>query len=183
MAMTDAAIPRTEMPSSQETPVKSADEQVDALSSKEADERVRESLAESQDEILHAEAVPELDAARESSARVPAQGQTPVPVSSRDEVTIEVEKILEEGMGPFFQSLPPEARPVFKQKGEEASVRISDMIRTLKVSVKKVTELILAWLRTIPGVNKYFLAQEAKIKTDRIMELAEARREGRANEV
>jgi hypothetical protein len=40
-----------------------------------------------------------------------------------------------------------------------------------KVNVKKVRDLIIKWLRIIPGVNRYFLEQEAKIKSDRLLEL------------
>jgi hypothetical protein len=34
-------------------------------------------------------------------------------------------------------------------------------------------KLIREWLLIIPGVNKYFLEQEAKIKTDKIQQLYE----------
>lgn len=91
-------------------------------------------------------------------------------------MTIEVEKVLEDGLGPFYASLPPEAKPLFKEKGELAAREISEMLRTLHVNVKRVLQLIYQWLKVIPGVNKFFLEQEAKIKTDRIMALEEERR-------
>ena len=141
-----------------------------------ADERVRETLAETKDAVLHAEQI----ASSETTEQTPsatAQDVAQQSTSTKDEVTIEVEKVLEEGLGPFYSSLPPEAKPLFKKKGEEASQEISEMVRTLHVNVKRILQLIHAWLRTIPGVNKFFLEQEAKIKTDRIMELAEARKE------
>ena len=36
-----------------------------------------------------------------------------------------------------------------------------------------VMELVYEWLRMIPKINKYFLEQEAKIKTDKIVKYAE----------
>ena len=51
------------------------------------------------------------------------------------------------------------------------------MVRGFRVKVKRVLELIYEWLKTIPGVNKFFLEQEAKIKTDEIMELEKVLKE------
>jgi hypothetical protein len=41
------------------------------------------------------------------------------------------------------------------------------------VSTKKIFVLIRAWLKIIPGVNRFFLEQEAKIKTDKILFVTE----------
>ena len=144
------------------------------VSAIEADESVRETLAETEDNILHAEQKPELEVAEES---VPVACATAAQPVSKDEVTIEVEKVLEEGLGPFYASLPDSAKPLFKQRGEEASREISEMVRNFHVQARRVLQLIYVWLKTIPGVNKFFLEQEAKIKTDRIIALEEARRQ------
>jgi hypothetical protein len=40
-----------------------------------------------------------------------------------------------------------------------------------KFKVKAIVDLIKKWLAIIPGVNKFFLEQEAKIKTDQIIAL------------
>jgi len=47
------------------------------------------------------------------------------------------------------------------------------MVGSFKIKARKVLHLIRDWLKIIPGINKYFLEQEAKIKTDKIIELAE----------
>lgn len=144
------------------------------VSSVEADETAWEQSAEHRDDILEAEERPELEALQEApSASV---GAAPAAVAGKDEVIIEVERILEEGLGPYYASLPEEARPVFKQKGEEVAKEVSEMVRTFKFRVARTLQLITDWLKTIPGVNRFFLEQEAKIKTDRIMELIEERR-------
>ena len=46
------------------------------------------------------------------------------------------------------------------------------MIETGKAVGRKILKLIRSWLKLIPGVNKFFLEQEAKIKTDKIVDLA-----------
>ncbi len=137
----------------------------------EADEAAIEALPETRDDILHAEEVTELEAAQGSSTT--PQTQTP---SDKDETVIEVEHVLEEGLGPFFESLPPDARPVFKQKGEEVATELARMVSSMHVNVRRALRLIADWLKTIPGVNRFFLEQEAKIKTDRIVALTEERK-------
>lgn len=111
----------------------------------------------------------------------------PTPVQSvvvlKDEVTIEVEKLLEEGLGDFYATLTPAAKIAFKQKGEIAAVEISTMVRSLHLQVKRALKLIRDWLLTIPSVNRFFLEQEAKIKVDLIQELIEARKEDASKKV
>lgn len=48
---------------------------------------------------------------------------------------------------------------------------IGTMLQATKVQTKKIVELLLAWLRIIPGVNRFFLEQEAKIKADKLLAL------------
>lgn len=164
--------PRVEAPLAAPEPER-ASQQAAELTSVEADEAARETLAETKDDILHAESKPELEAAMEQ----PLPGATgAVPQAPKDEVTVEVEKVLEDGIGPFYASLPDDAKPLFKKKGEEAAREIAGMVRSLHVQVKRVLQLITQWLKTIPGVNAFFLEQEAKIKTDRIVALAEERK-------
>jgi len=49
---------------------------------------------------------------------------------------------------------------------------ISMSVRTAKFSFRKALGLIRDWLRIIPGVNRFFLEQEAKIKADKISDIA-----------
>ena len=89
----------------------------------------------------------------------------------RPEVLTEIEKILEEDLAETYFRLEPELRQKFKTKGEKTALKISELLGQAKVRVKNIFRLILDWLKLIPGVNKFFLIQEAKIKTDRIMKL------------
>jgi hypothetical protein len=74
--------------------------------------------------------------------------------------------------------MPEDAKQRFWQKGKEIGALVADMVRHYKVEVKRVLHLLKEWLISIPGVNRFFLEQEAKIKTDRILDLERQRHEG-----
>lgn len=150
------------------------------ISSVEADEAAYEQSSERLDDILHAETAPKTQIYAKPS------GDSGVSVNdsyaiTKDPIVIEVEKILEDGIGSFYGSLPENAKAEFKKKGEETASEISEMVRTFHVKFRKLLFLISDWLKTIPGVNRFFLEQEAKIKADRIMQLVEARKHDREN--
>lgn len=84
---------------------------------------------------------------------------------------IRIEEILEEDLGEVYLSLPQNLKKEFKTKGEQTAIRIELAVRKTKVKVKEIVKLIIEWLKIIPGVNRYFLEQEAKIKTDKILKL------------
>ncbi|PIT88087.1 MAG: hypothetical protein COU29_03680 [Candidatus Magasanikbacteria bacterium CG10_big_fil_rev_8_21_14_0_10_36_32] len=89
----------------------------------------------------------------------------------RDELALKVEKIMEEGIRESYEKLSPIAQQEFKIKGEETADKISELLHATKIKVKKIFRLILEWLYMLPGVNRFFLEQEAKIKTDYIIGL------------
>jgi hypothetical protein len=83
----------------------------------------------------------------------------------------QIEAILAEGLEQMYLGLTPEKRVEFKAKGEETARTINELLSTGKANLKKVVDLIIAWLTLIPGVNRFFLEQEAKIKADEIIDL------------
>jgi len=92
--------------------------------------------------------------------------------SSDNQVVLEkVEKILAQDMDSIFLSLDAQAQAEFKRRGEETSRKIVKLLGRATVPIKKIVNLIIAWLRVIPQVNRFYLEQEAKIKTDKIMRL------------
>lgn len=119
----------------------------------------------------------------------PAHGETQVAAAyvtmappsqiSKDPVLQRVEQIMEADMKDTYMSLPPAAKARFKKQGEAAAEKIRAMLASAKVNAHKVLKILVSWLRTIPHVNRFFLEQEAKLKTDRIMQYAEKEREGR----
>ncbi|MDD5290803.1 MAG: hypothetical protein PHZ04_01680 [Patescibacteria group bacterium] len=97
-------------------------------------------------------------------------GEAAQAVKEREE---KVGKILEAGMEEIYLNLPANKQAEFKAKGEETVREINGLLGKAKVKVEKIISLIKKWLSVIPGVNKFFLEQEAKIKADEIMKLKE----------
>jgi len=87
---------------------------------------------------------------------------------AKSESLIQIEKILEEDLGEIYLKMTPSERLAFKAKGEETATKIEQLLKKAKVAGRKILKLIIAWLKLIPGVNKFFLEQEAKIKVDRL---------------
>ncbi|MDD5071818.1 MAG: hypothetical protein PHQ42_03730 [Patescibacteria group bacterium] len=91
----------------------------------------------------------------------------------RKEREEKIGKILETGMEEVYLSLPADKQREFKARGEATTREINKLLGKVKVKAEKIVYLIKKWLSIIPGVNKFFLEQEAKIKTDEIMKLKE----------
>jgi uncharacterized protein YgbK (DUF1537 family) len=138
-----------------------------------AAEQVAEQQMEQQEQQAEREAFLEEAPTSTVPATATAEPVAPAAEVQKDEVTIEVEKILEAGLGEYVPDMPEEARQRFLKKGGEVAAQLSTMVRTLNIQVSLVVKLLKEWLLTIPGVNKYFIEQEAKIKADRIIELAD----------
>lgn len=83
----------------------------------------------------------------------------------------DIENVLEEGLVQFYKELTPRQKSQFKTEGERTARKIEELLRRAKVAVIEIIRLIRSWLRMIPGVNVFFLEQEAKIKAERIIAL------------
>lgn len=88
-----------------------------------------------------------------------------------DDLTQQIEKIMEEGLVTAFKAMTPVQQQEFKMKGEETAGAIRQLLNKTHVKIKKVFELLLNWLKLLPGVSRFFLEQEAKIKADKILHL------------
>ena len=93
----------------------------------------------------------------------------PVQPPQKDEFTSQIETILQADLTDLFLALPEDKRFSFKAEGEKIAQQIRVLVDETVVKAKTIYELIKAWLKKLPGVNKFFLEQEAKIKTDRIL--------------
>ncbi len=96
-------------------------------------------------------------------------------VPNQEIVFKKVEAILADGMDKVFLTMDVASQAKFKAQGEQTTREIMTLLQKTKVKSKQVIELILNWLRIIPGVNKFYLEQEAKIKADRIMRVYEGK--------
>jgi hypothetical protein len=103
------------------------------------------------------------------------QKKKPVVQPIRDEVTVKIEKIMEEGLGDAYERLSPIAKQEFKLKGEQTAIKIRELLQKTHVKAKKILRLILDWLRILPGINHFFVEQEAKIKTERIIRISNSK--------
>ncbi len=90
---------------------------------------------------------------------------------NREEREKEVESIMSAGLEESFLQMPEEKRSEFKQAGEETAQKINGLLDKAKVRVKKIVSLLKKWLSLLPGANKFFIEQEAKIRADKISKL------------
>ena len=115
---------------------------------------------------------PEKVKADESLSKKSEVSAQPLPVSAwQEERARAIDNILAEGLNEIFLQLKPDEQRAFKKKGEETVKEINSLLDKTRLRVEKIIALIRAWLKMIPGVNKFFLEQEVKIKADKIMKL------------
>lgn len=89
----------------------------------------------------------------------------------KDQLTVDIEKIMEEDLKDAFRELDTIQKEEFKIKGEETALNIRNVMRQTKIKAKAIIRLLIRWLKMLPGVNRFFIEQEAKIKADKIMAL------------
>ncbi len=80
-----------------------------------------------------------------------------------------IEAILEDDLDELYFKMDETHRRIFKEEGEKTAYQIERVITIGKAVTFKILELIKQWLSLIPGMNKFFIIQEAKIKTDKII--------------
>ncbi len=79
--------------------------------------------------------------------------------------------ILSEGLEETFLAMSAEKQKNFKEEGEVTVKKINILLDAAKINISKIATLIRKWLSIIPGINHFFLDQEAKIKTDKIIKI------------
>ncbi|MDO8499364.1 MAG: hypothetical protein Q7S66_01745 [bacterium] len=103
--------------------------------------------------------------------KFPGLPSTPVIPTFKDDTTIKIEKIMEEDLKEIFATLSPITKQEFKLKGETTAAKIRELLKSSHSKAKKIFALIVEWLKILPGINRFFLEQEAKIKTDKMIGL------------
>lgn len=83
----------------------------------------------------------------------------------------QVENILAKDLDEIYLTLNPRQRQEFKIKGEQTASKINQLLAQTKINIGEIIKLIKKWLSLIPGMNKYFLEQAAKIKADEIVKM------------
>ncbi len=90
------------------------------------------------------------------------------PLTPRQEA---IDDILEDGLTDIYLSLSPEKQQELQKVGAQTVRQIDVLLDHVKSQWRKIMSLIRHFLSIIPGINKFFLEQEVKIKTDRIIAL------------
>lgn len=98
-----------------------------------------------------------------------------LPISAPDQQLQQVEQVLAEGLEDIFKALPPAEQQKFKVAGEQAAQEVFGLLGQVKVKVSAIVDVLRRWLSTIPGVNKFFVEQEAKIKAQKLVSLTRPR--------
>lgn len=113
----------------------------------------------------------------ESQPESPTESKSPIQAQhvsipiAKDPLTHQIEKILEDDLGELYFQMAAETQLKFKLEGERVTSTIRQIIKSGIVKIKKILSLILDWLHIIPGVNKFFIEKEAKIKAEKILAL------------
>lgn len=100
-----------------------------------------------------------------SAASLPIQQ---LPKDVQDEIK-NIENILQEGLEETYKTMDPVSQMQFKTQGEDTARAINILFNKTKVKIKEIVDLIIKWLKIIPGLNKFFAEQEAKIKADKLL--------------
>lgn len=108
-------------------------------------------------------------------ATPPSARPSPPAAPPKSPELVAVETILSENLQEIYQRLSPAEQAAFREQGEATASKVVDLLRAATVKVKEVLALIRNWLKSLPGVNAFFLEQEAKIKTDKLLALRDRR--------
>jgi hypothetical protein len=132
-------------------------------------EKVREAL-EQHGEKFESKPAQEVET-HELPVQTPPTSQPvmPLPITEEEKRVIEVERVLSEGLHDLYMSLPPAEQQKFKMEGEKAAREVAGLLGQVKVKIDQIISVIRRWLTTIPGVNKFFIEQESKIKAQKLL--------------
>lgn len=143
------------------------DEAERVLASPEAEREARKEVVEALENAA------ELPAASRAAPSVPTDQSKPVDAAGA--YLPDVQRILAQGLYETYAQLPPALQQKLKVEGEATASRIAVLLTEVKVRVSRIIRLIRRWLSLIPGVNRYYLEQEAKLKADALLALREER--------
>lgn len=124
-------------------------------------------------ERLRQEVLEEVDMSENLSKKPTLLPAKPVATnnSKKSPILLNIEAVMEDGLDDIFLKMESQLQMKFKEEGEKTAVEISRIIESGKIEGRKIFKLMLKWLKIIPGVNKFFLRQEAKIKTDKMINI------------
>ncbi len=103
------------------------------------------------------------------------QPSVPQPVfTPKSQMRREIESVLEEDLDFLYTSLSPKQRQQFRIEGERTAAKIEIALRRAVVKLIEIITLVRKWLKLLPGVDRFFIEQEAKIKAERVLLIKES---------
>ncbi len=96
--------------------------------------------------------------------------------SAEEERIAKIDHILIDDLEETINKLPENEQKKFREKEKEAALTINKLLQETKIQIKKIIETIRELLLMIPGVNKFFLEQESKLKADQILFLRDEKK-------
>ncbi|MBI2482608.1 hypothetical protein HYV74_00335 [Candidatus Uhrbacteria bacterium] len=97
-----------------------------------------------------------------------AQAAAPQKSPLREEIE---QALADDRLRKLYLHLAPAVQASFREAALRLAERIERMLASGKLDIHDLHEGITNWLRVIPNVNRWFLLQEAKVKTDAILVL------------
>lgn len=116
---------------------------------------------------------PNILAPQETAPVGPMPTEAEVKALEKDQVAIEVEKLLEKDLANTYTALPDKIKPFFKSHGEKIAQTVTGMIKNNTFDGGIVMDMVDEWLKLVPKSNSFYLEQEAKLKTDALVKYAE----------
>jgi len=113
----------------------------------------------------------------EKEAAPPPAAAAPAPAPVDTELK-DIQNVMQENIIELYSQMPPAEQKKFKEEGVRTAQNIKTLLGQVKVNVKKIVELLRRWLSRLPGINKYFLEQESKIKLDKLLAIKKEKEQG-----
>jgi hypothetical protein len=135
------------------------------------EEIIQPEVKEKETKIIPSEKIAEKKPKKTPAVAFPTVKKKIIKPEVKSETLKNIENILSQDLEEIYQNLPDNLRAKFKEEGEETAFKIEGLLNQAKIVVYKIIDLIKNWLAIIPQVNKFFLEQETKIKTERILAL------------
>jgi len=81
----------------------------------------------------------------------------------------QIETVMQADLADLYLSMNKRQQTIFKTAGESTARQIESILTIGKSVFQKIFSALKKWLQLIPAVNRFFIEQEAKIKTDKII--------------
>lgn len=82
---------------------------------------------------------------------------------------VNIETLLSDGLKAEYEKMDDEHKTKFRTKGEKLATEVMGLLHRPSTTAKDVIPLITDWLSIIPGINKGWIASEARNRTEALI--------------